>query len=76
MGGKLSMPIYMTHMLVIYAMREVMNPAAYSKKCLLFLLVGTALASALYEVCVRLLRKGCGRGIVWLKKMCLVQTAE
>lgn len=75
-GGKLSMPIYMTHMLVIYVMREVMNPAAYSKKCLLFLLVGTALASALYEVCVRLLRKGCRAGTDWLKKMCLVQTAE
>lgn len=76
LGGKLSMPIYMTHMLVIYVMREVMNPAAYSKKCLLFLLVGTALASALYEVCVHLLRKGCRAGTVWLKKMCLVQTTE
>lgn len=76
MGGKLSMPIYMTHMLVLYVMRKVMNPAAYSKKCLLFLLVGTVLASALYEVCVRLLRKGCGTGVAWLKKMCLVQTVE
>lgn len=76
LAGSFSMPIYMTHQMTLYIMKKVMDVSERNAKCLLFLLVVTAVLSFIYEVCVRLLRKGWGSVAAWMKSVCIVSANE
>lgn len=76
LSGSFSMPIYMTHVLTLYIMKKVMDVSERNAKCLLFLLVVTAVLSFIYEVCVHLLRKGWGSVAAWMKSVCIVSANE
>lgn len=75
-GGRLSMSFYMTHMLVLYIMGRIFDMPYFRKRWLLIFFTGTVILSILFDVCVKLLRKGWAAFMVWLKKMCIAEPIE
>lgn len=73
-GGKWSLMIYVTHLLTIYMTIDA--KISYGKKYWVIVFAGTAVASVLLELCVKLLRKGWAAFMVWLKKMCIAEPIE
>lgn len=74
--GRMSLPIYVSHSLVLYIMRHTIEMPYFRRRWLLVAFAGTAVVSVLLELCVQLLRKGWAAFMVWLKKMCIAEPIE
>lgn len=72
--GRWSLPIYMTHTLVIYLVKTARVP--YGKRYFVLVYLGTAAASVVLKICAGVLKKVWNVFRNWLWKMCVAQPAK
>ena len=76
MCGRSSMPIYVTHTLVIYLIRHTVGMPEFSWQSIALVCTGTVVASAVCELCVRLIRNGWHGITTALIKKCIISTEQ